>query len=58
MGDKNNNIVKEKSKTISVYVENDPEKEDSDSSVVPPEHEEQELVESETLEIHQSTRER
>ncbi|KAH9726512.1 hypothetical protein KPL70_008282 [Citrus sinensis] len=48
--------VKEKSKTISVYVENNPK--DSDSSEVAPEHEEQEPVESEAPEVHRSTRER
>ncbi|KAH9685484.1 hypothetical protein KPL70_013981 [Citrus sinensis] len=48
--------IKEKSEIVSVYVENNPE--DSDSSEAAPEHEEQELVESEALEVRRSTRER
>ncbi|KAH9679836.1 hypothetical protein KPL71_026295 [Citrus sinensis] len=56
MRDEDDSSVKEKSETIPVYVENNPE--DSDSSEVAPEHEEQEPVESEAPEICQSTRER
>ncbi|KAH9670424.1 hypothetical protein KPL70_016984 [Citrus sinensis] len=48
--------VKEKSETIPVYMENNPE--DSDSSEAAPEHEEQEPVESEAPEVRRSTRER
>ncbi|KAH9762162.1 Integrase catalytic domain-containing protein [Citrus sinensis] len=48
--------VKEKSETIPVYVKNNLE--DSDSSEAAPEHEEQELVESEAPEVRRSTRER
>ena len=58
MGDKNNNTVKEKSETISVYVENNPKNEYLDSSDVAPEHKEQELVESQALKIYWSTHER
>ncbi|KAH9742745.1 hypothetical protein KPL70_003057 [Citrus sinensis] len=50
------NKVKEKSETIPVYVENNPE--DSYSSEAASEHEEQEPVESEALEVRRSTRER
>ena len=49
-------LKKEKSETVPVYVENIPE--DSDSSEGAPEHKEQELVESEALEVRRSTRER
>lgn len=54
--DENDSTVKEKSEIVLVYVENNPE--DSDSSEVAPEHEEQELVESEAPEVRQSARER
>ncbi|KAH9753878.1 Integrase catalytic domain-containing protein [Citrus sinensis] len=48
--------VKEKSGIVPVYVENN--QEDSDSFEVAPEHEEQELVESEAPEVRRLTRER
>ncbi|KAH9746316.1 hypothetical protein KPL70_004379 [Citrus sinensis] len=54
--DEDDSSVKEKSETIPVYVENNPE--DSDSSEATPEHEEQELVESEAPEVRRSTRDR
>ncbi|KAH9678909.1 Integrase catalytic domain-containing protein [Citrus sinensis] len=54
--DEDDSTVKEKSETIPVYVENNPE--DSDSSEAAPEHEEQEPVESEAPEVRRSTRER
>ncbi|KAH9794218.1 hypothetical protein KPL71_004820 [Citrus sinensis] len=54
--DEDNNTAKEKSETVPVYVENNPE--DSDSSKAAPEHEEQEPVQSEDPEICRSTRER
>ncbi|KAH9745940.1 hypothetical protein KPL70_004260 [Citrus sinensis] len=55
---KDDSTVKEKSETIPVYVKNNLEKKDSDSSEAAPEHEEQESVESEALEVRLSTRER
>ncbi|KAH9760757.1 Integrase catalytic domain-containing protein [Citrus sinensis] len=54
--DEDGGTTKEKSETVPVYVENNPE--DSDSSEAAPEHEEQELVESEALEVRRSTREK
>ncbi|KAH9699198.1 Integrase catalytic domain-containing protein [Citrus sinensis] len=54
--DEDDNSVKEKSETILVYMENNPE--DSDSSEAAPEHEEWEPVESEAPEVCRSTRER
>ncbi|KAH9784261.1 hypothetical protein KPL71_009581 [Citrus sinensis] len=54
--DEDDGTVKEKSETIPIYVENNPE--DSDSSEAAPEHEEQEPVESEAPEVCLSTRER
>ncbi|KAH9680516.1 hypothetical protein KPL71_026569 [Citrus sinensis] len=54
--DEDDSSVKEKSETIPVYVENNPE--DSDSSEAAPEHEEQEPVESEAPEVRRSTHER
>ena len=54
--DEDDSTVKEKSETVPVYVENNPE--DSDSSEAAPEHEEQEPVESEAPEVRRSTRER
>ncbi|KAH9647635.1 hypothetical protein KPL70_025262 [Citrus sinensis] len=54
--DDDDNRVKEKSKTIPVYVENNPE--DSDSSEAAPEYEEQEPVEFEAPEVRRSARER
>ncbi|KAH9681068.1 hypothetical protein KPL71_026802 [Citrus sinensis] len=54
--DEDDSIVKEKSETVSVYVENNPE--DSYSSEAAPENEEQEPVESEVPEVRRSTRER
>ncbi|KAH9679088.1 Integrase catalytic domain-containing protein [Citrus sinensis] len=54
--DKDYSSVKEKSKTIPVYVENNPE--DSDSFEAALEHEEREPVESGAPEVHRSTRER
>ncbi|KAH9663295.1 hypothetical protein KPL70_019630 [Citrus sinensis] len=54
--DEDNGTVKEKSETVPVYVENNPE--DSDSSEAASEHEEQEPVESEAPEVRRSTRER
>ncbi|KAH9659037.1 Integrase catalytic domain-containing protein [Citrus sinensis] len=54
--DEDGGTTKEKSETVPVYVENNPE--DSDSSEAAPEHEEQELVESEAPEVRRSTRER
>ena len=56
MKDEDNDNVKEKSKTVPVYVENNPE--NSDSSEAAPEHEEQEPVESKAPEVRLSTRER
>ncbi|KAH9794327.1 hypothetical protein KPL71_004856 [Citrus sinensis] len=53
--DKDDNTVKEKSETIPVYVKNNLEKEDSDSSEAAPEHEEQEPIESEAPEVRRST---
>ena len=47
---------KEKSETVSAYIENNPE--DSDSSKAAPKHEEQEPIESEAPEVRWSTRER
>ena len=52
------NTVKENSETTSVQVENNSEHEDVNSSEAALEHEEQEPVEAEALEVHQSTRER
>ena len=54
--DMDDNNIKEKSETVPVYMENNPE--DSDSSEAAPEYEEQELVESEALEVCRSTCER
>ncbi|KAH9667565.1 retrovirus-related pol polyprotein from transposon TNT 1-94-like protein [Citrus sinensis] len=54
--DEDGGTTKEKSETVPVYVENNPE--DSDSSEAAPEHEEQELVESEAPKVRRSTRER
>ncbi|XP_024039432.1 gibberellin-regulated protein 14-like [Citrus clementina] len=54
--DEDNGTTKEKSETVPVYVENNLE--DSDSSEAAPEHEEQEPIETETLEFRRSTRER
>ena len=56
--DEDDNTVKEKSETVPVYVKNNSEKEDSDSSEVAPEHEEQKLVESEASKVRRSIRER
>ncbi|KAH9734072.1 Integrase catalytic domain-containing protein [Citrus sinensis] len=53
MGDENDSTAKEKSETVPVYVENNLE--DLDSSEAAPEHEEQELVESEAPEVRRST---
>ncbi|KAH9768487.1 Integrase catalytic domain-containing protein [Citrus sinensis] len=53
MKDGDDGTVKEKSETVPVYVENNPE--DSDSSETVPKHEEQELVESEAPEVRRST---
>lgn len=50
--------IKEKSETVPVYVKNNLGGEDSDSSEAAPEHEQQELVESEAPEVCRSTRER
>lgn len=54
--DGDDSTVKEKSETTPVYIENN--QKDSESSEAAPEHEEQELVESEALEVRRSTRER
>ena len=54
--DDDDGTVKEKSETVPVYVENNPE--DSDYSEAAPEHEEQEPVETEAPEVRRSTRER
>ncbi|KAH9801106.1 hypothetical protein KPL71_000900 [Citrus sinensis] len=54
--DEDGGTTKEKSETVPVYVENNPE--DSDSSEAASEHEEQEPVESEAPEVRRSTRER
>ncbi|KAH9734881.1 Integrase catalytic domain-containing protein [Citrus sinensis] len=54
--DDDDSRVKEKSETTPVYVENNPE--DSYSFEAAPEHEKQELVESEAPKIHRSTRKR
>ncbi|KAH9753523.1 hypothetical protein KPL71_015101 [Citrus sinensis] len=54
--DEDDSSVKEKSETIPVYVENNPE--DSDSSEAAPKHEEQEPVEFEAPEVRRLTRER
>ncbi|KAH9651792.1 hypothetical protein KPL70_026888 [Citrus sinensis] len=51
--DGDDSSVKEKSKTIPVYLENNLE--DSNSSEAAPEHEEQEPIESEAPEVHRST---
>lgn len=48
--------MKENSETVSVYVENNLE--DLDFSKAAPEHEDQEPIESETLEVCLSTRKR
>ena len=56
MKDGDDGSVKEKSEIVPVYVENNPE--DSDSSEAAPEHEEQELVESEAPKVRRSTRRR
>ena len=56
MRDMDDNTVKEKSETVPIYVENNPE--DSDSSEAAPEHEEQEPIESEALEVCRLTCER
>ena len=56
MRDDDDGTAKEKSETMPVYVENNLE--DSDSSEVALEHEEQEPVESEALKVRRSTRER
>ena len=53
---RDDDTAKEKSETVPVYVENNPE--DSYSSEAAPEHKEQEPVESEAPEVHRSTRER
>ena len=53
--DEDDNSVKEKSETIPVYVENNPK--DSDSFEAALEHEKQEPVKSEALEIRRLTRE-
>ncbi|KAH9733930.1 hypothetical protein KPL71_017199 [Citrus sinensis] len=54
--DEDDSTVNEKLKTMPIYVENNLE--DSDSSEAAPEHEEQEPVESEALEVRRSTHER
>ncbi|KAH9659090.1 Integrase catalytic domain-containing protein [Citrus sinensis] len=54
--DEDYGTAKEKSETVPVYVKHNPE--DSDSSEAAPEHEEQEPVEFEALEVRWSTRER
>ncbi|KAH9659018.1 hypothetical protein KPL70_023705 [Citrus sinensis] len=54
--DEDSGTTKEKLETVPVYVENNPE--DSDSLEAAPEHEEQELVDFEALEVRLSTRER
>ena len=51
-------MMKEKSETTSVQVENNSEHEDVNSSEATPEHEEQEPVEVEAPEVHRSTREK
>ncbi|KAH9741648.1 hypothetical protein KPL70_002701 [Citrus sinensis] len=56
MRDEDDDTKKEKSETVPVYVENNPE--DSDYSEAAPEHEEQEPVETEAPEVRRSTRER
>ncbi|KAH9648399.1 F-box associated ubiquitination effector family protein [Citrus sinensis] len=56
--DGDDSTIKEKSETVLVYVENNLEKEDSDSSEAAPELEKQELVESEAIEVRRLTRER
>ncbi|KAH9727213.1 Integrase catalytic domain-containing protein [Citrus sinensis] len=54
--DRDDGTIKEKSETVPVYVENNPE--DSDSSEVALEHKQQEPVESEAPKVHRSTHER
>ena len=56
--DEDDSTVKEKSKTILVYVKNNMEKEDLDFFETTLEHDEQEPVESKALEVCRSTRER
>ena len=56
MKDENDSTVKEKSEIVSIHVENNPE--DSYASEIVPEHEEQEQVESEALEVQWSTHEK
>ena len=56
--DEDDSTVKEKSEIVLVHVENNPKKEDSDSSEAAPELEEQEPVEFEAIEGRQLTRER
>ena len=56
--DEDDNTIKEKSENVPVYVKNNLEKEDLDSSEVALEHEGQELVESEAPEVRRSTGER
>lgn len=54
--DENDSTVKEESKTVSIHVETNPE--DSYSSEIVLEHEEQEQVESEALKVRWSTHEK
>ena len=56
--DEDDITIKEKLEIVPVHVKNNSEKEDSDSSEAAPEHEEQESVESEALEVRRSTCER
>ena len=56
MRDKDDSTIKEKLKTVPVYVENNTE--DSDSSEGAPKHEEQKSVESKAPKVRRSTRKR
>ncbi|KAL5852379.1 hypothetical protein ACOSQ3_007497 [Xanthoceras sorbifolium] len=56
--DGNNSTSKEASETTTVQVENNPVQESPVSTEAAPEHEVQEPVESEALEVHRPTRER
>ena len=58
MRDEDDSTVKEKSETVPVYLKNNLEKEDLDSSEAAPEHGEQEPVESKAPEVRRSTRKR
>ena len=58
MRNEDDSTIKEKSVIVPIFMKNNLEKEHSDSSEVASKHEEQEPVESETLEVHRSTHKR